>query len=198
MSINLSKGGGINLSKAAPGLSRLAIGLGWDANVNTREPAYDLDVSAFVLKANPNAGAKANLLVSDAHIIFYNNKTAPNGEVVHSGDNRTGSGEGDDETIMVDLSKMPAEAIEISFVQTIFEAKQRNQHLGEVKNSYIRVYNPDTKEEIARYRLEDEFKTETGVQVGSLVKKDDGWHFMAVGAGHHRDLGDFIAVYQGQ
>lgn len=184
--VNLSKGEGINLSKASPGLSKVRIGLGWEAS------PLDLDASVFVCKMN---SANEPKLVSDNHFIFYNNKSTPNGSVIHSGDNRTGDGDGDDETIKVDLSKLESEVAEISVIVTIHEALARGHNFGKLSSAYIRIYNDETGEAIAEYDLDANFGQETAVQFGSLVKTNGSWEFKAVGAGYKLDLGAFYAGY---
>jgi len=185
--INLNKGEGINLSKASPGLSKVRVGLGWEAS------PLDLDASVFVCKLN---AANEPKLVSDEHFIFYNNKSTPNGSVVHSGDNRTGAGEGDDETIRIDLSKLEPEVAEISIIVTIHQAIERGHNFGELQSAYVRLYDDVTGAAIAEYDLDANFGKETGVQFGSLVKVNGAWEFKAVGAGYVLGLGDFVAGYQ--
>lgn len=194
MGINLTKGGNINLSKNNPGLKRVRFGLGWDTNVYDTGGEFDLDASVFVCKNNASGQPK---LLSDSHFIFYNNKSDPEGGVTHTGDNRTGAGDGDDENVIVDLGKINSSAEEVSFIVTIHEADTRRQNFGQVRNSYIAVYNDETGEELARYRLEDDFSTQTAVQFGSLYRRDGGeWVFKAVGAGFNKGLGDFVGLYQ--
>lgn len=194
MGINLTKGGNINLSKTNPGLRRVRMGLGWDTNRYDTGGEFDLDASVFVCKNNASGQPK---LISDSHFVFYNNKSDPEGGVTHTGDNRTGAGDGDDESIIVDLSKINGETQEVSFIVTIHDADTRRQNFGQVSNSYIAVYNDETGEELAKYRLEDDFATMTAVQFGSLYKRDGGeWVFKAVGAGFEKGLGDFVGLYQ--
>lgn len=194
MGINLTKGGNINLSKSNPGLKRVRFGLGWDTNAYDTGGEFDLDASVFVCKNNASGQPK---LLSDSHFIFYNNKSDPEGGVTHTGDNRTGAGDGDDESVIVDLGKISSSAEEVSFIVTIHEADIRRQNFGQVRNSYIAVYNDETGEELARYRLEDDFSTQTAVQFGSLYRRDGGeWVFKAVGAGFNKGLGDFVGLYQ--
>lgn len=192
--INLSKGGRINLAKAAPTMTKVRIGLGWNPNSYSSGSVYDVDVSAFVLKQDANGAPK---LLSDEYMIFYNQPLSPEGAVKHSGDNKTGGGEGDDETIVVELPLMPAAADEVSFVVTIHEAVERKQNFGQITKSYIQLYNDDTGEVIARYDLEDDFSNETAVQFGSLYKKNDEWAFKAVGQGFNVGLADFVTGYGG-
>lgn len=196
MAINLDKGGRINLSKDAPDLTKVRLGLGWDANKFDTGAGFDLDASAFVCKPDASGNPK---LVNDDYFIFYGHptKTSPDGAVHHTGDNRTGDAAGDDETITVDFSKINPEVTEISFIVTIHEAIARKQNFGQVSNSYIKLYDDATGAELAKYELEDDFSNETAVQFGSLYKKDGHWLFKAVGAGYNKGLGDFVVAYGG-
>lgn len=191
MSINLSKGGSLNLSKAEPALSQVRVGLGWE--LPDRQPPLDLDVSAFVCRLDAQQQPK---LLSEQHFVFYNNAATPNGAVRHSGDNRTGAGDGDDESLLVELPQLESEVREISFVVTIHEAAQRQQHFGLLKDAYIRVYNEQTGKVLCTYDLDAQFGRETAVQMGSLVRNAEGqWEFRAVGAGYTLDLGTFVNGY---
>ncbi|QDQ29021.1 TerD family protein [Chitinimonas arctica] len=192
MAINLTKGQGINLTKTAPTLSRIRMGLGWDRKSNSG-PEFDIDCSVFVCALN---GAGEPKLMSDSHLIFFNNLSTPNGAVQHKGDNRTGAGEGDDETVLVDLGKIEADAAEISFIVTIHEGAERGQNFGQIQNAYIKLYDDATGVEVAGYDLDATFSSETAVQFGSLYRKEGQWHFKAVGAGYRLTLGDFVAGYQ--
>lgn len=193
MSINLTKGARINLSKAAPSLTVVKLGLGWNANKFTGA-SFDLDASAFILKTDAEGN---NKLVSDKHFVFYGNFSDPTKSVVHSGDNLTGDGDGDDEVITVDLTKLPDEVTEVSLVVNIYQAQSRKQNFGMVTNSYVRLFDTNNTE-IAKYCLEDEFSTETSVQFGSLYKKDGQWLFKAVGQGFDKGLDEFIVAYGGK
>lgn len=189
MAISLEKGGRINLSKENPDLKRVRFGLGWDPNAFDTGTDFDLDASVFVL-----ANGK---LISDDYFVFYNHKDSPDTAVHHTGDERTGGLEGDDESIIVDLSKLNSSVDELSFIVTIFDYQNRKQNFGQVKNSYIKLYNDETGAEVAKYSLEDDFSTETAVQFGSLYKKEGHWLFKAVGAGFKKGLGDFVKAYGG-
>ena len=191
--ISLEKGGRVNLTKTSPGLTKIRVGLGWNTNKYDTGADYDLDVSAFLCSTNSGSPK----MLSDAHLVYYGNKTSPDKAIQHTGDNRTGEGDGDDETILVDLSKIEAGVDEISFTITIYEADVRKQNFGQVSNSYAKLYDDVTGAVIATYSLEDDFSVETAVQVGSLYKKDGEWLFKAVGAGFKKGLGDFILVYGG-
>ena len=185
MGINLSKGGRIDLSKEAPGLKRVALGLGWDTNSSDTGVDFDLDVSVFMLNSNKK-------IPNDKYFVFYNNLTSPDGSVVHQGDNRTGEGEGDDETVFVDLDKIDSSIEELVIVVTIDEAEARKQNFGQVENSFIRLYDIDTNKEIAKYELDEDFSTEIAVEFGELYKKSGSWRFKAVGAGFNAGLQSFV------
>jgi len=188
MSINLSKGGRINLSKEAPSLNSAGIGLGWDVNATDTGSAFDLDASVFMLGANGK-------ITNDKYFVFYNNTESPDGSVKHMGDSRTGEGEGDDETIQIDLSKIDPLVQEIVFVVTIHEADVRKQNFGQVRNSFIRIYDNSTENQIAKYELEEDFSTETAIEFGRLYKKDGEWRFQAVGQGFKVGLQKFVDQY---
>ena len=183
MAINLEKGQRVNI-----GLPKFIVGLGWDANASSTGEDFDLDASVFILGENKK-------LVSDGHFVFYNNLTSADGAVEHTGDNRTGEGDGDDEAIKIDLSKVDPRATEICFVVTIHEADARRQNFGQVRNSFVRIYNPDTNEEILKYELEEDFSIETAVEFGRLYKRNDEWKFEAVGVGQKGGLTDYLNKY---
>lgn len=194
MAISLKKGERINLSKANPNLKKVRAGLGWGFNATDTGNAYDLDVSVFVCKHDAAGNPK---LIDDPFMVFYGQPQSPDGAVVYSGDNRTGAGEGDDETITVDLTKLDQRAMELSFVVTIHEAIARRQNFGQIPRSYIHLYDDATGELLAKYELEDEFSSETALQVGSFYKKDGAWLFKAVGAGYNKGLAEFVIAYGG-
>ncbi|CAM3545460.1 TerD family protein [Deinococcus saxicola] len=175
MAVSLKKGGNVSLSKEAPGLTAITVGLGWDPRA-TDGKEFDLDASAFTLKADGKVRA-------DGDFIFYNNKTSSDGSVVHNGDNRTGEGEGDDETIDIDLSKVPAEVDKVAIAVTIDEADTRGQSFGQVGGAFIRVMNKDGGAEIARYDLSEDYSTETAVIFGEIYRNGADWKFRAVGQG---------------
>ncbi|MFC4159395.1 TerD family protein [Chitinimonas lacunae] len=188
--INLDKGGRINLAKNNPGLTKIKVGLGWDAKSFDTGSSFDIDASVFVLGQGK--------LLSDGHFVFYNNLQTPEGAVRHSGDNRDGAAQGDDETIHIDLAALPPNADEISFVVTIHDADARRQNFGQVRNSAIRLYDANNGSIIGQYKLEEEYSTETALQFGSVKKNDAGeWSFVAVGAGYRRGLVDFVRAYGG-
>jgi len=187
VTINLSKGQKVDLTKTNPGVSKYQVGLGWNPNANVG-PQFDVDVSAVILNA-------ANKRLSDAHFVFYNNLKSPNDAVVHTGDNRTGEGDGDDESLVVDFSKIEAEAEAIVFVVTIDEAAARNQNFGQVSGAYIRVFDPATNTELMKYDLNEDYSVETALLFGKLYKKDGEWKFEAVGTGKAGGLAEFVAEY---
>jgi tellurium resistance protein TerD len=173
--ISLQKGGNVNLTKTVPGLTKIHVGLGWDARA-TDGQQFDLDASAFLLGA-------AGKVRSDADFIFYNQPKSPEGAVEHTGDNRTGSGAGDDEAIKVDLSKIPAGVEKIAFTVTIDEFEARKQNFGQVSNAYIRVVNDADNTELARFDLSEDSSTETALTFGELYVVGGEWKFKAVGTG---------------
>lgn len=182
--IDLQKGQRVKVE-----LPKFTIGLGWDTNSSNTGIDFDLDASAFILGENKK-------LLSDEHFVFFNNLQSPDGAVVHTGDNLTGEGEGDDETILIDLSKISPNASEIVFVVTIHKADERNQNFGQVHNSLIRVFNTDTNEEIMKYELEEDFSIETAVEFGRLYRHNDQWKFEAIGVGMKGGLADYLKKYQ--
>lgn len=188
MSINLSKGERISLSKEAPGMKKAVAGLGWDVNVSDTGSDFDLDVSVFMLGANGK-------IPQDKYFVFYNNLKSPDGAVESMGDSRTGKGEGDDETINLELSKVDSTIEEIIFVVTIYEADKRRQNFGQVRNSYIRIYDGESQQEITKYELEEDFSRETAIEFGRLYKKDGEWRFQAVGEGYNEGLQSFVEKY---
>ena len=187
MAISLQKGGNVNLSKEAPGLSSLKLGLGWDVRA-TDGSAFDLDGAVFLL----NTGGKVR---SDADFIFYNNLKSPDGSVVHSGDNRTGAGEGDDESVASDLSKVPADVDKIAVCVTIHEAETRRQNFGQVAKAFVRCVNATGNTEIARYDLSEDGSTEAAMIFGEVYRAGADWKFRAVGQGFNGGLGPLAKNY---
>lgn len=181
MTINLSKGQKINLTKDNPGLKKVIVGLGWDTNKYDGGYDFDLDASAFLIGAN----GKAN---NDLDFVFYNNLEHPSGSVIHTGDNRTGEGDGDDESILVDFSKIPANIDKIGITVTIHDAVQRSQNFGQVSNAFVRIVNEETGSEILRYDLTEEFSIETALIFCELYRHDGEWKFSAVGSGFQGGL----------
>ncbi|MES2870368.1 MAG: TerD family protein [Pseudomonadota bacterium] len=175
MALSLSKGGNLSLTKEAPGMTKVLVGLGWDAR-STDGQDFDLDASAFLLKADGKVRA-------DSDFIFYNQLKSVDGSVEHTGDNRTGEGDGDDEAIKVDLSKVPADIDRIAFTVTIHEAEARKQNFGQVRGAFIRIVNQDTNSEVARYDLAEDASTETAMIFAELYRNGTEWKFRAVGQG---------------
>lgn len=181
--INLEKGQRVNVN-----LSKFTIGLGWDTNESDTGQAFDLDASIFILGENKK-------ILSDEFFVFYNNLKSPDGSVEHTGDNLTGEGEGDDESLNIDLSKIDSRATEICVVVTIHDAVNRKQNFGQVRNSFVRIYNPITNEEILKYELEEDFSIETAVEFGRLYKRNGEWKFEAVGLGQKGGLKDYLTRF---
>jgi len=181
MPISLQKGQKVDLTKSNPGLTKVMVGLGWDTNKYDGGSAFDLDTAAFLL-------TDAGKVRTDADFIFYNNLTDSAGSVTHMGDNLTGEGDGDDEQIKIDLSKVPADVSKIDFTVTIHEADQRNQNFGQVSNAYIRVMKEDG-EELIRYDLGEDFSIETAIVVAELYRNGTEWKFNAIGSGFQGGLG---------
>ncbi len=188
MPVNLQKGQKVSLTKGNPGLSKVVVGLGWDVNQFDTGGAFDLDAAAFLLGENGKAAASSDF-------VFYGNLTHPSGSVQHMGDNLTGAGDGDDEQIKVDLSKVPANVSKIAFTVTIYEAEQRRQNFGQVSNAFIRVYNEETGEELVRYDLGEDFSIETAAVFGELYKNNSEWKFNAIGCGYQGGLAALCANY---
>ncbi|MEJ2793834.1 TerD family protein [Iodobacter sp. LRB] len=175
MAISLQKGGNVNLSKEAPSLKKLVIGLGWDPRV-TDGSAFDLDGSAFMLKADGKVRA-------DSDFIFYNNLKSTDGSVTHAGDNTSGQGDGDDEKIVIDLALVPADIDKITVGVTIHDAEARKQNFGMVGKAYIRCLDANGDKEIARYDLSEDSSTETAMVFGEIYRAGAEWKFKAVGQG---------------
>jgi tellurium resistance protein TerD len=187
MAISLSKGGNVNLSKEAPGLNKIVVGLGWDARA-TDGAAFDLDASAFLVKLDGKVR-------SDSDFCFYNNKIVADGAVQHAGDNTTGAGDGDDETIKVELSKIPADLDKVVFAVTIHEAEVRKQNFGQVNHAYIRIINQEGGQEIARYDLSEDASIETAMIFGEIYRIGADWKFKAVGQGFAGGLGPLASSF---
>ncbi|MET8676363.1 TerD family protein [Streptomyces sp. NPDC004647] len=180
MGVSLSKGGNVSLSKEAPGLTAVTVGLGWDVRTTTGTD-FDLDASALLVN---NSGK----VPSDQHFVFFNNLKSPEGSVEHTGDNLTGEGEGDDEQIKVSLSTVPADVDKIIFPVSIHEAESRSQSFGQVRNAFIRVVNQADSNELARYDLSEDASTETAMVFGELYRNGAEWKFRAVGQGYASGL----------
>ncbi|MGW0246423.1 TerD family protein [Nocardia goodfellowii] len=180
MGVSLSKGGNVSLTKAAPNLTAVAVGLGWDLR-STTGTDFDLDASAIALGADKK-------VVSNGHFVFFNNLKSPEGAIEHAGDNRTGEGEGDDEVINVDLASAPATIESIVFPVSIYDAETRQQSFGQVRNAYIRVLDRANGTELARYDLSEDASTETAMVFGELYRNGAEWKFRAVGQGYTSGL----------
>lgn len=181
MPINLSKGQKVDLTKGNPGLDSILAGLGWDTNRYDGGHDFDLDVSIFMT----NEQGKVD---TDTNFVFYNNPKDAAGSVVYSGDNRTGEGEGDDETVNIMLSKVPADVAKISFTVTIHEAQARGQNFGQVSNAYIRIVDTAKNEELLRYDLGEDYSIETAIVVAELYRHGGEWKFAAIGSGFQGGL----------
>ena len=187
MGVSLKKGGNVSLTKEAPTMKTAIAGLGWDMRV-TDGSAFDLDASVFMVGADEK-------VISDASFIFFNNKTSPCGSVVHQGDNRTGEGAGDDETVALHFDKIPAEVQKLVVAVTIHEAEERKQNFGMVSNGYIRIVNADNNTEIARFDLSEDASTETAMNFGELYRHNAEWKFKAVGQGFAGGLSALAKQY---
>ncbi|TSB31344.1 TerD family protein [Streptomyces benahoarensis] len=179
MSVTLAKGGNVSLSKAAPDLTQIMVGLGWDARSTTGAP-FDLDASALLC-----AGGR---VLGDEYFVFYNNLKSPEGSVEHTGDNLTGEGEGDDESILVDLTGVPDRVDKIVFPVSIHEADLRGQSFGQVSNAFIRIVNQADGSELARYDLSEDASAETAMIFGEVYRYHGEWKFRAVGQGYASGL----------
>jgi tellurium resistance protein TerD len=178
--VSLAKGGNVSLTKEAPNLTAVVVGLGWDARTTTGSD-FDLDASALLTGG-------AGKVVSDQHFVFFNNLRSPDGSVEHTGDNLTGEGEGDDEQIKVNLAGVPADVEKIVFPVSIYEAESRQQSFGQVRNAFIRVVNQADGAELARYDLSEDASTETAMIFGELYRNGAEWKFRAIGQGYASGL----------
>lgn len=188
MPINLSKGQKVDLTKGNPSLKNIMVGLGWDINAFDSGCDFDLDAAAFMCGANGKCP-------TEKEFIFYGNLVHASEAVKHMGDNRTGSGDGDDEQILVDLTKIPANVERIAFTATIYEADSRRQNFGQVSNAYIRIVDEATGQELIRYDLGEDFSIETAVVVGELYKHNGEWKFNAIGSGFQGGLAALCGHY---
>ncbi|SDN58053.1 tellurium resistance protein TerD [Psychrobacillus sp. OK028] len=186
--INLSKGQKIDLTKTNPGLKNVLVGLGWDTNRYSGGEDFDLDASAFIVDANGKA-------FNEKSFIFYNNLQSEEGSVIHTGDNRTGDGDGDDEQLLVKLPIVPNNVQKVVFTVTIHDADQRKQNFGQVSNAFIRIVNEDTNEEIVRYDLGEDFSIETALVVGEIYRHNNEWKFNAIGSGFQGGLASLITEF---
>lgn len=176
MAISLEKGQKVDLTKGNVNLKKIVVGLGWDTNRYDGGYDFDLDAAAFLLGTDGKVS-------SDYDFVFYNNLTHSSESVIHQGDNLTGAGDGDDEQIFVDLTKVPQNIDKIAFTVTIHDADARRQNFGQVSNSFIRIFNEENEEELIRYDLGEEFSVETAVVVGEIYRHGGEWKFNAIGSG---------------
>lgn len=188
MPVNLQKGQKVSLTKGNPGLTKVVVGLGWDVNQYDTGGDFDLDAAAFLLTDSGKVSGSNDF-------VFYGNLTHPSGSVQHLGDNLTGVGDGDDEQIKIDLSKVPANISKIAITVTIYEAEQRRQNFGQINNAFIRIYNEVTGEEMLRYDLGEDFSIETAAVFGELYKNGGEWKFNAIGSGYQGGLAALCANY---
>ena len=187
MTVMLTKGGNVSLTKQAPGLKAVMVGLGWDERTTTGQE-FDLDASALMI-------GSSGKVISDAHFIFFNNLKSPDSSVVHTGDNLTGAGDGDDESLLINLATVPAECDKIVFPVSIHEAAQRGQSFGQVSNAFIRVVNQDDNVELTKYDLTEDASTETAMIFGELYRANGEWKFRAVGQGYESGLAGIARDY---
>lgn len=188
MPVCLSKGQKVNLTKDNPGLQKVIVGLGWDLNRYDTGGDFDLDAAVFMLTDSGKVSRQEDF-------VFYGNPKDPSGAVQHMGDNRTGEGEGEDEQILIDLSKVPDNITKIAITVTIYDAEGRRQNFGQVNNSFIRLYNEQNNQELLRYDLEEDFSIETAAVFGELYKHNGEWKFNAIGSGYQGGLAALCAGY---
>ncbi len=188
MPISLQKGQKVSLTKGNPGLKNVVVGLGWDVNQFDTGGDFDLDAAAFML-------TDAGKVSRQEDFVFFGNLTHPSGSVQHMGDNLTGAGEGDDEQIKIDLSKVPENITKIAFTVTIYEPEKRRQNFGQINNAFIRIYNEDTGEEMLRYDLGEDFSIETAAVFGEVYKNGSEWKFNAIGSGYQGGLAALCVQY---
>ena len=186
MPVNLKKGQKVSLTKDNPGLTRVVVGLGWDVNAFDTGGAFDLDAAAFLLGDNGKTARSEDF-------VFYGNQKDPSGGVEHLGDNLTGVGDGDDEQIKVDLSRLPDNVTRVAFTVTIYEAEERRQNFGQVNNAFIRIYDETNGQELLRYDLGEDFSIETAAVFGELYKNNGEWKFNAIGSGYQGGLAALCA-----
>ena len=187
MSVSLAKGGNVSLSKEAPGLTTVIVGVGWDVRATTGVD-FDLDASALMI-------GRSGKVLTDQHFVFFNNLTSPDGTVKHTGDNLTGEGEGDDEQVKVNLAAMSPDVEKIIFPVTIYDADARRQSFGQVENAFIRVVNADGNREITRFDLSEDASTETAMIFGELYRHQGDWKFRAIGQGYASGLWGIATDY---
>lgn len=188
MSVSLKKGQKVSITKGNPGLTKVLVGVGWDINQFDTGGAFDLDSAAFLLADNGR-------ITRSEDFVFFGNLKHPSGAAEHLGDNLTGAGEGDDEQIRIDLSKIPADISKIAFTVTIYEAEERKQNFGQISNAFVRIMDEEKNEELMRYDLGEDFSIETAAVFGELYKNNDEWKFNAIGSGYQGGLAALCASY---
>lgn len=188
MSVSLTKGERVSLTKDRPSLNKILVGLGWDVNHYDGESNFDLDASVFMTKTNGKVG-------NDGDFIFYGNLAHSTKSVVHTGDNRTGEGNGDDEVIKVKLNEIPSDYTHLAVAVTIYDAQTRLQNFGMINNAYIRIVDEEKDEELLRYDLSEDFSTETALVVAEIYKHNGEWKFKAVGSGYNGGLQTLCSQY---
>lgn len=187
MALTLSKGGNLSLSKTDPTLKKILVGLGWDERV-TSGASFDLDASVFLLNSSEQVR-------SDKDFIFYNQLSSIEGSVQHMGDNRSGAGEGDDESIKINLDLVPADVVKMVVAVTIHDAQAKGQNFGQIQNAFIRVVNEETGVEVVRYDLAEDYSTETAMVFGEIYRNNNEWKFRAIGQGYAGGLSAMCQRY---
>lgn len=187
MALSLEKGQNVSLAKVDPGLNNIIVGLGWDARSTDGQP-FDLDASVFMVGEN-------GLVPSNAHFIFYNQPKSPCGGVVYSGDNLTGDGDGDDETVAVKLAQVDPQVKSLVITVTIHQAEERKQNFGQVRNAFVRLVNQDTGKEAVRFDLSEDYSVETAMIFGELYRHNGEWKFRAIGQGLSGGLAGLCQQY---
>ena len=188
MGNKLTKGQKVSLTKDNPGLKKVVVGLGWDINAFDTGGDFDLDAAAFCLTESGKVSRQEDF-------VFYGNLKHPSGGIEHLGDNLTGAGDGDDEQIRIDLSRVPENIVKIAFTATIYDAETRRQNFGQVNNAFIRIYNEETGEEMLKYDLGEDFSIETAAVFGELYKNNGEWKFNAIGSGYQGGLAALCASF---
>ena len=188
MAVSLQKGQKVDLTKGNPGLKKIMVGLGWDVNQYDGGADFDLDAAAFLIGENGK-------VLSDDDFVFYGNLKHKSDAVIHQGDNLTGEGDGDDEQILVDLSKVPSNISKIAFTVTIYDAEARRQNFGQVSNAFIRIVDEVSNTELIRFDLGEDFSIETAVVVGELYRNNGEWKFNAIGSGFSGGLAALCRQY---
>lgn len=190
MAVSLRKGQNVSLDKVASGVKKLHVGLGWDINKYDGGADFDLDAMCLLIGSDGKLAGQ-----DERNFVFYNNLTDPTKAVTHTGDNRTGEGEGDDEVIKVDLDKVSETVERIVFIVNIHEAEDRNQSFGQITNAFIRILEDGTDKELVRYDLSEDYSIETGMVVGEIYKNNDEWKFKAIGSGYQGGLAPILVDY---